>query len=449
MRKLHIFLGGCVALAMGCGDDGSGTPPVDGGGGTDSGPGMDGGGVDSGPTPDGGGVDSPTPEDGGGDAFVPPPPCEPPVLPALTTEEIVAGHNFSAPVFVGQAPGVTDTLWVVEQRGRILLVRDGAVVGTPFLDIRTSTDYGGERGLLGLAFHPDYATNRRFFVYYTPNSAHQNVVAEYQRSMDDPDVADPTEVQRLMEVTDPEDNHDGGMLAFGPDGFLYVGTGDGGGGGDNHGTYGNGLNTDVLLGKILRLDVDGTAPFAAAGNPFEGGGGLPQIWAYGLRNPWRFSFDRATGDLYIADVGQGDWEEVDIQPASSTGGENYGWRAYEGFAVYRAGDVDRVPVHAEPVLVVEHDTTTDLLRGACSITGGYVYQGSAIPDLRGVYLFGDYCSDDIGAFRWCEGAVMGDQRVADLRGVGNGIASFGEDNAGEMYMAFVQDGTVVKIVPAP
>lgn len=250
-----------------------------------------------------------------------------------------------------------------------------------------------------------------------------------------------------MEVTDPANNHNGGMLAFGPDGYLYVGTGDGGRGGDPWGEYGNGLNTGVELGTIFRLDPDRPgSDFAAEGNPFEGGGGLPQIWAYGLRNPWRFSFDRCTGDLYVADVGQDPWEEVNVQPAGSEGGECYGWRAYEGYEVYSPDDVGRVPEHAEPVLVVEHDRDTELLRGACSITGGYVYRGSAIPDLRGVYLFGDYCSDDVGAFRWCEGAVTGEQRVADLRGVGNGLASFGEDNAGELYIGYAGDGTVVKIV---
>jgi glucose/arabinose dehydrogenase len=204
------------------------------------------------------------------------------------------------------------------------------------------------------------------------------------------------------------------------------------------------------MGKILRYDVDAAGPdYAAPGNPFIGMDGLDEIWAYGVRNPWRFSFDRVTGDLYIADVGQGNWEEVDIQAADSTGGENYGWRAYEGLAVYRMADVDEVPVHAEPVTVIAHDSGSATLRGACSISGGYVYRGSAIPQLQGVYLFGDYCSDDVGAFRWCEGAVMGEQRVDDLNGVGNGLASFGEDNAGEMYIAYVGDGTVVKIVPAP
>jgi glucose/arabinose dehydrogenase len=242
------------------------------------------------------------------------------------------------------------------------------------------------------------------------------------------------------------------MLAFGADGFLYVGTGDEGGGCDNHGPDGNGQNTNVLFGKILRLDVDNTAgDFAAAGNPFEGGGGLPQIWAYGLRNPWRFSFDRRTGDLYIGDVGQNTWEEIDIQPASSTGGENYGWRAYEGFETSAASSCNDslagMITHTEPVLAVEHGSGSELLRGACSISGGYVYNGTAIPGLRGVYFFGDYCSNDIGAFRWCEGEVMGAMRADDLGGVGDGLASFGEDNAGELYVVFVESEEVFKIVP--
>jgi glucose/arabinose dehydrogenase len=363
------------------------------------------------------------------------------VLPSLTANPIAPGMGFDSPVFVTQAPSMSDTLFVVEQPGRIQVVRDGEIVGT-FLDIASRVLHRGERGLLGLAFHPDYTSNGRFFVYYTPLSEHKNVVAEYRVSAD-PDVADPTEVARLLDVTDPENNHNGGMVVFGPDGLLYVGTGDGGGSFDQHGTFGNALNLDSPFGKLLRLDVDNLAGgYAAAGNPFAGGGGLPQIWAYGLRNPWRFSFDRRTGDLYIGDVGQNTWEEIDVQPADSTGGENYGWRAYEGLSVVSSADVGRVPTHKEPVLVVKHSDDT-LLPGSCSITGGYVYRGSAIPELNGVYLFGDYCSPHRVALRYCDGEVMGATRIDDLYEVAHQLVSFGQDNLGELYM--VGGGNVFRI----
>lgn len=383
--------------------------------------------VDSGPPPEDAG-----PRDAGPDAGPPDagPACTGDGFPSLSTERAVPGHSFTGALFVTFAPG-SDDLFVVEQPGRIQRVRDGAV--STFLDIRSRTRSGGERGLLGLAFHPDYDTNGRFFVYYTPMSPDTNRVAEYGRSSGDPLVADDTEVAVLVDIDDPESNHNGGMVAFGPDGFLYAGTGDGGGGGDNHGTIGFGLDTTTLMGKILRLDVDAAGSgYAAAGNPFASGGGLPQIWAYGLRNPWRFSFDRLTGDLYIADVGQSAWEEVNVQPASSTGGENYGWRAYEGFEVFRPDDVDEVDVHAEPVAAFSHSGSE--IGAACSITGGYVYRGGAIPALQGWYLFGDFCTGRRAAFRMCDGEMVGLQEVPDLRDVGGNLRSWGEGPDGEIYI---------------
>ncbi len=463
MRATTLLLLAAGLVLPACGDD-----STTGDGGGDTGTTMDTGTGDGSPGDGSPGDGSPgdgspgdgspgdgSPGDGAMDSAVdtgPPPACEAPVLPGLAAEEIAPG-SFSSPLFVTQAPGSTDTLWVVQRGGRIRLVRGGSVVGD-FLDVSGRiTTGGGEQGLLGLAFHPDYETNGRFFIYYTASGGGNAVVAEYGVSSD-PDVADTTEVRRLVDIPEPQGNHNGGNLAFGPDGFLYAGTGDGGGSCDSHGDPGNGQDTDVLLGKLLRLDVDNTGgDFAAAGNPFASGGGLPQIWAYGLRNPWRFSFDRATGELYIADVGQGEWEEVDVQPASSSGGENYGWRAYEGFELSSVSGCDASGAgsvtQTEPVLAYAHMSSTETLRGACSITGGYVYRGSAIPELRGVYLYGDYCSNDIGAFRYCEGSVMGDQRVSDLRSTGGGISSFGEDNAGELYMTFLGSDQVFKIVPAP
>lgn len=420
-----------VVVALGC-DEGRG-PLVDGGGqpGTDSGPRADAGGDPE----DGGATDAGLSAPDGG-----PMSCST-TLPALGYEEIAPGAwGGRLPIGVVQPPGEDEDLYVIDQRGEILIVRDGAILPTPFLDLTDDVNWGGadgdERGLLGLAFHPDYATNGRFFVYYSATeSTMRNIVAEYHASGD---VADPGET-RLVDIRDPETNHNGGMMAFGPDGRLYVGTGDGGGGGDRHGAVGNGQNLDTLLGKILRLDVDRSAQdFAAAGNPFGPATtppGLPQIWAYGLRNPWRFSFDRLTGDLWIGDVGQESWEEIDFQPASSPGGENYGWRGYEGMAVFDRDIADATTNHTPPVFVFSSGFTPDpILPGSCSATGGYVYRGSAIPSLQGWYLFGDFCSGSVAALRRCDGEIVGAQRVPGLSSSGNsGLSSFGQDNAGELY----------------
>lgn len=380
------------------------------------------------------------PRDGGVDAG--PPACPSTPIPELSSE-LVTEAPLSAPVFVTQAPGRPDALFIVEQPGRIRIVIDGELA--TFLDVTGSTDFGGERGLLGLAFHPGYADNGRFFVYYTPSDRHSNVIAEYRRSAGDPDVADPTEVERLVVIDDPENNHNGGMIAFGPDGYLYAGTGDGGGGGDRHGTIGNGQSLDTLLGKILRLDVDAAGSgYAAPGNPFSGGGGLPQIWAYGLRNPWRFSFDRRTGDLWIGDVGQNAYEEIDFLPRSAPGGANFGWRAFEGDSTFDGALAAMITNHTPPVFVV--DRRDAFLRSACSISGGYVYRGSAIPALAGTYLFGDYCSPDVGAFRLCDGEVRDATTIDGLEGVASGLVSFGEDLAGELYLVYVNSGQVRRVV---
>ncbi len=377
--------------------------------------------------------------------------------PSLTYEDVVAGYDWSANQLVGvvQAPGADD-LYVLDQRGQILLVRDGAVLPRPFLEL--PVDYSpadNERGLLGLAFHPDYADNGRFFVYYTATESggYRNILAELRRSSADPDVADPTEVRRLIDVDDPDSNHNGGQLAFGADRYLYVGMGDGGSEndeGDGHDPLrGNGQSTSTYMGKIHRLDVDATsASFAAPGNPFSSGGGLPTIWAYGLRNPWRFSFDRATHDLWIADVGQAEWEELDFQPASSSGGENYGWAAFEGTHPFRT-DVPVPTDPVDPILEYSHSESTrdpSLFQGyVCAVVGGYVYRGSAIPSLRGWYLFGDYCSTDVVAMKRCDGHLAGTQRLEGLRGLVASLTSLGEDSGGELYL--VGSHALVKIVP--
>jgi glucose/arabinose dehydrogenase len=371
-------------------------------------------------------------------------PCEPPEVSGVTTENIAGDHLFDRPVYLTQPPGETDELYVVEKDGRVQVVEDGSVRDEPFMDIREKVGTGhNERGLLGLAFHPDYQKNGRFFIYYTPEAQRKNVAAEW--TIED---GEPREVRRLVEPTDPEGNHNGGMITFGPDGYLWVGMGDGGGAGDRHGEIGNGLNTETLFGSILRLDVD--APehdFAAKGNPFVGKEGEDQIWAYGLRNPWRFSFDRQTGELYIGDVGQNEFEEVSWAPADAEPGRNYGWRAYEGFSVYDEDLTKLVQEHAEPIVVFEHRSDEAPIRGGCSITGGYVYRGEALPGLDGAYVYGDYCSKDVAAFKYCDGQVVGHQRIDGLRAQGTGLGSFGEDNAGNLYLLYHSSGQVKRIVP--
>jgi hypothetical protein len=419
-----------LLMAAGCGDDA--TPPADSGprrdtGGRDA-AGMDADGVDSGGT-DSGGVDAGEP-----------PACEPaPADLALNTMEVVSG--LADPVYVTQAPGRNDVLFIVEQNGEILIARDGTVLPEPFFSIDVAFDGGNdERGLLGLAFHPDYDANGRFFIYYIAPSG-DNRVAEYARSAGDEDRANMTEVARLYDEEDFAGNHNGGMIAFGRDGYLYVGTGDGGGGGDPGMT---GLDLNHPFGKMLRLDVDGSGNYAAPGNPFMGmAGRLATIWSYGLRNPWRWSFDRLTGDMYIADVGQDEWEEVDVQPAASTGGECYGWSGWEGTHDFAPARQAGCPEHVEPIAEYPHSGGGEL--EGPSITGGYVYRGSAIPSLQGTYIFGDI-SGPIYYLRWCDGAIQGEAGRASGVPMGQ-VSSFGEDNAGEIYIVHRNPGRILKIVP--
>lgn len=457
MRALLLCGATATALMMlaGC-DDAPVTP--DGGG-------RDGGG-DSGTTDGGrtdGAVDDGGARDGGPDAARPdagPETCDT-TLPALGTETVISS-GLSRPVYVTQPPGVTDALYVVEKWGRIVIVRDGAVAGT-FLDIRPAVcgsitcslpSFNDERGLLGLAFHPNYAENGRFFVYFAPLvGGGRNVLQEFRRSAADPEQADTAPVGTpLIDVSDPASNHNGGMIEFGPDGYLYVAMGDGGGGCDTFGATGNGQNLGSMFGKLHRLDVDAAAPHAAAGNPFTEAGQQRTIWAYGLRNPWRFSFDRETGDLWIGDVGQNAYEEIDFQPRASTGGENYGWRVLEGLCSSRASgcsspesgcltaEQHRASGFEPPVFVVPHPP-----REGRSLVGGYVYRGAAIPALRGFYIFGDSIGTARTALRMCDGEVVG-QEIAVLDDTPNFLVSFGEDNAGELYMVG-HLGTILRIVP--
>ncbi|HEX3067971.1 MAG TPA: PQQ-dependent sugar dehydrogenase [Thermoanaerobaculia bacterium] len=327
-------------------------------------------------------------------------------------------------------------LFITQQTGTIVIYDGTAIRATPFLDIRSLVLDSGERGLLSVAFHPHYSENGLFFIYYT-NKNGDNSIARYKVSAADPNIADATSGTILLTIPHPNfANHNGGQLQFGPDGYLYIGTGDGGSGGDPNN---NAQNIDQLLGKILRIDVDHGSPYSVpASNPFFlRPGPRGEIWAYGLRNPWRFSFDRETGDLWIGDVGQDNYEEVDFQPATSIGGENYGWRRMEGFHCYNPATNCSDPSFTMPVIEYSHTS------GACSISGGYRYRGTQIPAMRGAYLYGDYCSGTI-SIATQSGATW---TPKTLFTTSISISSFGEDVAGELYVLDVAKGIVYKIVP--
>lgn len=316
-----------------------------------------------------------------------------------------------------------------------MVLQNGQVNPQPFLDIVSQVgSRGSEQGLLGLAFHPDYAENGYLYINYTDLNG-DTVIARYQVSTD-PDLADPDSELQILTVDQPYANHNGGEVTFGPDGYLYLGLGDGGSGGDPHG---NGQSLATRLGKILRIDVNGDQPFSIpADNPFAVGqpsGALPEIWAYGLRNPWRFSFDRQTGDLYIGDVGQNQWEEIDYLPSGSPGGANFGWVYYEG----THSGTETPPSDLEAVMpVAEYDHSQ-----GCSVTGGVVYRGQDLPAWQGIYLYGDYCSGMI----W--GLVRDSQGNWENRLLFETnflITSFGEDAQGEVYLADIA-GNIARLAP--
>ena len=334
------------------------------------------------------------------------------------------------PIAVTNAGDGSDRLFVVQQGGLIRIVgANGAVAATPFLDISSRVAFGGERGLLGLAFHPHYAANGRFFVDYTRAADGATVIAEYRTSAD-AGLADPGSERILLLIPQPAANHNGGMVAFGPDGYLYIGMGDGGGQNDQ---YHNAQDPNRLLGKILRIDVDTPASSGRAyaippGNPFFGGGGSPEIWTVGQRNPWRFSFDREWGDLWVGDVGGGAWEEIDRQPADAPGGLNYGWPIMEGKHC-KDGAACTIDPYTLPVAEYGHDQ-------GCAVVGGYVYRGEAQPGLTGVYLFGDWCSGLIFTLQADAGTVS--PKLVARSGLQ--VSSFGEDESGEIYLVDLAGG---------
>jgi glucose/arabinose dehydrogenase len=352
--------------------------------------------------------------------------------------EVATGLSF--PLYLTTPPGDLHRLFIVEKTGRIRIVKDGALLPAAFLDLSGQVSGGSEQGLLGLAFYPDYATSGRFVVHYT-DPAGNTRLSTFQVSSD-PDVADPATEQVILTAEQPFDNHNGGQIAFGPDGFLYLGLGDGGGGND---PQGRGQDLSDLLGSILRLDVSpGNSYTVPPDNPFVGQQPAvrPEVWSYGLRNPWRFSFDRANGDLYIADVGQGSLEEIDVAPAAegSGKGKNYGWAIMEGTSCLSGGSCDQSGLTL-PVYQYGHDN------GNCSVIGGYVYRGSAIPTLQGVYFFGDFCTGAVHSFRYAGGAVNDVTDWPALHTSGP-LTSFGEDPAGELYV-LESSGRVSRIVAEP
>ena len=357
--------------------------------------------------------------------------------PALLKLTRIAG-GFDRPLYVTHAGDGSKRLFVVEQGGRILVLEEGAKTPRLFLEVshlispEALTGEWTERGLLGLAFHPDYAINGKFFIHYTDLNG-DTVIAQYRVSPDNPDIADAASAKVVFQLPQPHSTHNGGQIAFGPDGYLYIALGDGG---PQKDPLGAGQNRQILLGAILRIDVDGDPPYnIPADNPFVGDDGArDEIWSYGFRNPWRFSFDRATGDMYIGDVGYKRWEEVNFQPAASSGGENYGWSVWEGNETYAGGEA---PNYAPPFFVYGHSH-------GCSVTGGYVYRGVAVDELRGVYLLGDFCSGRIWA-SWRDHGM--NWQVIELINKGIQISSFGEDQAGEIYVVDFTGGALFRIDP--
>jgi cysteine-rich repeat protein len=368
-----------------------------------------------------------------------------PTVSGTALDSVLVQGGLTRPLFVTAPPLDTNRIFIVEQDGFVRIVKNGSLLATPFIDVSGANSCCGEQGLLGLAFAPDYETSGVFYLSYTNNSG-DSELRRYTVS-GNPDVANPTGTL-VLTVDQPFANHNGGNIVFGPDGYLYYGLGDGGGGGDPEE---NAQDLTTLLGKLLRIDVNAPTYTTPPSNPFVGVAGLDEIWAYGLRNPWRWSFDRGTGDLYIGDVGQGSVEEVDVQPASSGGGENYGWDVFEGRACLEptppATSCPSPPTgFTLPVLEYSHSQ-------GCSVTGGYVYRGCRMPDLRGTYFYSDYCSGFIRTFKGVSGGVAQNQqdRTVDV-GTGGGVSSFGEDARGEMYIVDYGNGTpgqgeVYRIVP--
>jgi glucose/arabinose dehydrogenase len=390
-------------------------------------------------------------------------PAAPAAWPTVSLSPAASGLH--APDYLTHAGDNSGRLFIVEQAGVIRIVHNGNLLTKPFLDISDRVQFNGEEGLLSLAFPPEYAQKGYFYVYYTRKGETNNQVSRFHLT-GDPNIADPNSEEQILFLNHPgQTNHNGGLLVFGPDGYLYIGTGDGGGGGDPNR---NAQNPGSLLGKLLRIDTEyawGHKPsgsilsylpilFSSAqaspalpykiptNNPFVGqSGARPEIWALGLRNPWRYSFDRQTHDLYIADVGQDTWEEVDFQPAGSPGGENYGWNILEGKHCYNASTCTPPANYSPPVWEYNHGLNDS---NGCSITGGYIYRGTAYPAMQGIYFYGDYCRKTIWGLQNNAG-IWDNHQFLTAPG---GITSFGEDQAGELYLTS-SNGVVYQVVVSP
>ena len=350
----------------------------------------------------------------------------PGTAPPATTDSLrlvpVVTSGLSSPVYLTAPTGDTARLFVVEQSGQIRIVQHGQLLPAAFLDIHTRLVSGGEQGLLSVAFHPNYATNGYLYVNYTDLNGDTRV-ERYTVSAADSNLADTATHKLIIFIPQPYTNHNGGLVMFGPDGMFYIGMGDGGSGGD---PQNRAQSPDSLLGKLLRIDVDGGDPYAIpAGNPFATSGGAKEIWALGLRNPWRFAFDRSAGLLYIGDVGQGAWEEVDVQPASQ-GGLNYGWRIMEGAHCYN-------PANCSSAGLVLPAVEYDHSNGQCAIIGGFVYRGTRFPALAGQYFYADLCAGWVRSFSYAGGAVTG-QTSWNLDVSPGTPLSFGVDARGELYL---------------
>ncbi len=342
--------------------------------------------------------------------------------------------SLSSPVYVTAPVGDTSRLFVVEKTGTIRILLHDSLLANPFLDIHTQVSTGTEQGLLSMAFHPNYAANGYFYVSYT-NLAGDSRIVRYSVSADS-NLADSTTGDTILTLPQPYDNHNGGLILFGPDGKMWIGFGDGGAGGD---PQGNGQNLHVLLGKLLRVDVDAGSPYAIpAGNPFVGDTSKrAEIWAYGLHNPWRFSFDRQTGDLYIGDVGQDLYEEVDVHLAGTLGGQNYGWNIMEGKHCYNPPSGCNTAGLTMPLVEYDHSQ-------GCAIVGGYVYRGS-VPGLAGQYLYSDNCSGFVKGFTLVLGRPSVPVDYSSEMPTGGSVSSFGEDAKGEVYIVTL-DGKLYRIV---
>ena len=352
------------------------------------------------------------------------------VKPWATIELKPIASGFREPTYLTNAKDGSGRIFVVEKKGQIKILKESNILSEPFIYIVSQVrSKGSEQGLFSVAFHPNYKENGRFFVNYT-NLDGDTIVSEYKVS-NNPDKADKNSERIIIMIRQPASNHNGGQLKFGPDGYLYIGMGDGGGAGD---PWGNAQNKQVLLGKMLRIDVDGEKPYGIPkNNPFVGKkDGREEIWAYGLRNPWRFSFDPVTGDMYIADVGQKDWEEIHFQPANSKGGENYGWDLFEGFHEFEPKEGYDTNMFTMPVAEYGH-------KQGCSVTGGYIYRGKKYPTVSGTYFFADFCSGRIWGLRK---NPKGTWEMTEFLESPLMVSSFGLDEDGEIYVLDFKKGAI-------